>query len=84
MVRRCMLWLLGIDAALLAWSACVHSFTLNEPAHLTAGISIWQFGRFDVYNINPPLARVVAAVPVLLAGAETDWSAQSRSAWCAA
>lgn len=65
--------LLTVHAGLLAYGAVVHSPTYNEPAHLTAGISYWQFGRFDVYNVNPPLVRMVAALPVLLAGCETDW-----------
>jgi 4-amino-4-deoxy-L-arabinose transferase-like glycosyltransferase len=65
--------LLGIQAALLAYGAYIHSPTLNEPGHLVAGISNWVFGRFDIYNVNPPVTRMVAAAPVLLAGAKTDW-----------
>jgi hypothetical protein len=65
--------LLVVQAALLARGAYVHSPTLNEPGHLVAGISNWQFGRFDVYKVNPPVVRMVAAVPVLLVGAKTDW-----------
>ena len=66
--------LLTIHAGLLAYSASVHSPTLNEPGHLVAGISYWQFGRFDVYKVNPPLSRLVAALPVLSAGCKTDWT----------
>lgn len=66
--------MLGIHATLLTWGASVHGPTLNEPGHLVAGISNWQFGRFDVYKVNPPLVRMVAAIPVLLTGTETDWS----------
>jgi hypothetical protein len=53
----------------------VHSPTLNEPAHLAAGVSHWQLRRFELYRVNPPLARLAAALPVLVAGCETDWSA---------
>ena len=42
--------LMGLHVALLANGANVHSPTLNEPGHLAAGISNWQFGRFDVYK----------------------------------
>ncbi len=65
--------LLSVHALLLAWGARVHSPTLNEPGHLVAGISIWKYGRFDIYRVNPPLVRLVATVPVLLAGCKTEW-----------
>ena len=65
--------LLAIQSGLLAYSAYVHSPTLNEPAHLAAGISHWQFGEFGLYRVNPPLIRMVAALPVLAAGVKTDW-----------
>jgi 4-amino-4-deoxy-L-arabinose transferase-like glycosyltransferase len=71
--RRLLLGLLICHAALLAWGAYRQSPTFNEPGHLVAGISNWQFGRFDVYSVNPPLVRMVAAAPVLLAGAKTEW-----------
>ncbi len=69
-----MVGLLAIHAALLAWGAWVHSPTLNEPGHLAAGVSYWEFGRFDVYRVNPPLSRLVAALPVVAAGCKTDWN----------
>jgi hypothetical protein len=65
---------LAIHACLLAYSASVHSPTFNEPGHLVAGIAYWKFGRFDVYKVNPPLSRLVAALPVLATGCKTDWS----------
>jgi hypothetical protein len=66
------LLLLG-HAGLLAWAATCHSPHLDEVGHLPAGISHWQLGRFDLYRVNPPLVRSVAALPVLLAGPTTDW-----------
>jgi hypothetical protein len=66
--------LLTVHTALLAYSAYVHSPTLNEPGHLVAGLSYWKFGRFDIYNVNPPLVRMVAALPVMAAGYNEDWS----------
>ena len=65
--------LLGIHSGLLAYSAYVHSPTLNEPAHLAAGISHWQLGEFGLYRANPPLVRMVAALPVLATDVKTDW-----------
>jgi len=72
--------LLVVHAGLLAWSAIVHSPNVNEPSHLAAGLCHWQLGRFDLYRVNPPLVRLVAALPVLAAGVETDWSNLNGSA----
>jgi hypothetical protein len=65
--------LLLIQASLLSWSASKNSPTLNEPAHLVAGISYWRHGRFDLYRVNPPLARIFQALPVLALNPKTDW-----------
>lgn len=56
--------LLTIQASLLAYSATTHSPTMNEPGHLAAGLSYWEFGRFEVCRVNPPLIRPIAALPV--------------------
>ncbi len=72
--RRTVFVLLVIHSGLLAYSAYVHSPTLNEPGHLVAGLSHWKFGRFELYRVNPPLVRMVAALPVMAVGYEEDWS----------
>lgn len=72
----CGYWLtltLGLHAGLLAYSAAVHSPTMDEPFHLAAGVRHWRDGRFDIDRGNPPLVGGLAAVPVMLAGVETDW-----------
>jgi hypothetical protein len=66
--------LFAIHSVMLAKAAAVHSPTHNEPAHLVAGLFTWQFGRFEVYRVNPPLTRMIAAIPVICAGYEPDWS----------
>ncbi|MCG6157241.1 ArnT family glycosyltransferase [Rubinisphaera margarita] len=66
--------LLLTHTGLLAYSAAVHSPNANEPAHLAAGVSHWEFGRFELYRVNPPLVRMVAAIPTVLLGYEEDWS----------
>ncbi len=65
--------LLILHALMLTWTAYRDSPVLDEVAHLPAGISHLHFGRFDLFHVNPPLVRMVAAVPVVLAGPETDW-----------
>jgi hypothetical protein len=58
----------------LGWIAYRSSPTFDEVAHLPAGISIWSLRRFDIYSVNPPLTRVVAAIPAVVSGSKTDWS----------
>lgn len=77
-VRALLLTLLLLHICLLAFSAPQHSPTLNEPGHLAAGLSYWQFGKFGLYNVNPPLVRLVAALPALVVGSSTDWSRASE------
>ena len=76
--RRLTAWavilLLSAQAGLLGYSATRHSPTMLEPAQLAAGVSNWEFGRFELFRVNPPLVRMIAAVPVLVVGCETDWS----------
>ena len=58
--------LLIVHTGLLAWRAWRHrpGFGGGRASHLPAGISHWRFGRFDLYRVNPPLVRMVAALPV--------------------
>ena len=69
--------LLLTHAGLLAYGAAVHSPVIDEVGHMAAGLSHWQLGRFDLYHVNPPLVRMVAAVPVLWAQPKYDWSPYS-------
>jgi hypothetical protein len=45
---------------------------VDEIAHLPAGVSHWKFQRFDLYRVNPPLVRSVAALPVCRS-LDYDW-----------
>lgn len=65
--------LLATHSGLLAYSATRHSPTMLEPGFLVAGLSHWEFGRFEIFRVNPPLVRMVAALPVMAAGYEMDW-----------
>ncbi len=56
------------------FSATKHSPTSLEPAFIVAGLSVYEFGRFDLFNVNPPLVRCFSAIPVMLCGYEMDWS----------
>lgn len=73
-----------VHAGLTAWSATLHTPSNDEVAHLPAGISHWQFGRFDLYCVNPPLVRLIATLPVVLSRPATNWGRMDtayRSEW---
>ena len=57
----------------LHYGLAVHSLlgetpTVDEVAHLPAGVSYWQKGTFKLYHHNPPLVKLVAAAPVVAHG----------------
>lgn len=57
---------------------------LDEFAHLPAGVSYWETGRFSIYRESPPLIRYVTAFPAYLNGARLDYRRASlghRSEW---
>lgn len=62
------------QAVLMGYSGSVHSPTDLEPAFLASGLSHWEFRRFELYRVNPPLVRLIAAIPVMVAGYQQDWS----------
>lgn len=66
--------LLAIHSLLLGWLAAVHSPTYDEPGHLAAGYRIWTTGEVDLYVVNPPLVKTVAAWPLLFFQPQVDWS----------
>ena len=64
--------LLTIHAVLAVTSLAQKSVTVDEFAHLPAGLSYLKLGSFEIYHHNPPLVKALAAVPVWLAGATLD------------
>lgn len=67
-------FLVAVQAGLIAVPGFRYGPTVDEPAHLAAGLDVLSFGRLDLYPVNPPLGKAVAALPVLAVGVETDWS----------
>ena len=70
--------LLAIHAVLLTWSAVRHSPVADEVGHLPAGLSHWRLNRFDLYNVNPPLVRTVAALPLHLMDVPMDFAGYQK------
>jgi len=56
--------LILIHAALLLRSAFLHSATIDESAHIPAGLINWHTGAFAAYRVNPPLPRMLATLPL--------------------
>jgi hypothetical protein len=78
--------LLVLHYALAARSLLRENATVDEVAHLPAGVTYWQKRTFRLYHHNPPLFKLVAALPVVLAGpttgpiyAEPCWTLESPS-----
>jgi hypothetical protein len=68
-----MAFLLVLYAGLIARSDTRNSPNPDETAHLAAGVAIWQCDRFDLYPVNPPLVRTIAALPVVYGCPEGNW-----------
>lgn len=58
--------LLVLSAALSWGAARTESLTMDEPVHLTAGASYLATGDFRLNPEHPPLAKVWAALPLLV------------------
>jgi hypothetical protein len=71
--------ILAIHAVLLCFLAFTLSPTIDEPAHLVAGLSHWKFGNFTLYRVNPPLVRLLASIPLLYGEPHVDWSAYTEA-----
>ena len=46
--------------------------TVDEVVHMPAGITYWQTGQFKLYHHNPPLVKLLSALPVVLADPVMD------------
>ncbi|MEA2562343.1 MAG: hypothetical protein QOH06_3847 [Acidobacteriota bacterium] len=74
--RLAALLLLAVFAIL-----CVHSLrwdtpTVDEFAHLPSGWYTLQTGRFDLFPLNPPLVKVLSALPLLALNPRLDPAAR--------
>src|SRR2546430_10987889 len=58
--------LIGIFCIQAIYSVPRLSATSDEPIHLAAGYSYWQTRDFRMNPEHPPLAKLIAAFPLLL------------------
>lgn len=65
--------MLSIHIVLVGWLSAHQSPNIDEPAHLAAGMAMWEYGSFDLYCVNPPLMRAIATLPILFSSHEKAW-----------
>ena len=70
-VRFSVAVILLIHASLLLDCSRKNFVTVDEAGHLVAGISHWTTGTYSMYRVSPPLARMLAVVPVFLLHPDT-------------
>lgn len=72
------LLLLAAFAALCAHGLRWDSPTVDEFAHLPAGYYYLKTGNFELYDLNPPLPRVLSALPLLALAPRIDTAVRLR------
>ncbi len=70
--------ILLVQASLLAYLSWSTSPNRTEVGHLGAAVYLWNFRKFDVFSVNPPLVRFVAGAPIaLFCNPKYDWKGYS-------
>jgi 4-amino-4-deoxy-L-arabinose transferase-like glycosyltransferase len=73
----CALGLLLLMALLAGGAAWRESVVVDEVAHVGAGVSYLQKLDYRMNEEHPPLAKVLAAIPLVIKGVHADYSHQS-------
>ena len=71
--------ILATHGALAVRSLLQENATVDEVLHMPAGLSYWETGTFKLYHHNPPLVKLIAALPVYFSKAVTAPLYQSSS-----
>lgn len=72
-------FLLFLMGALMGGSVRRESITLDEVAHIGAGVSYLQKLDMRLNTEHPPLGKVLAALPLVIRGAKADYAGVSWS-----
>ncbi len=72
MRRAAVIFLLALGSIRIAATYTTFSETADEPMHLSAGLQILTQHRYALQYQNPPLPRILIALPPWLAGARYD------------
>ncbi len=70
--------LLAVMAVLAGGAALRESVTYDEVAHIGAGVSYWQRLDLRLNEEHPPLAKIIAALPLVITSISADYS---HNAW---
>src|SRR5262245_5645686 len=65
--------LLLLMAVLAGGGAWRESVTIDEVAHIGAGLSYWQALDMRMNEEHPPLAKLLAGLPLVLRGTRADY-----------
>ena len=57
--------LLFVYLAQCSWFIRTQSLTYDEPVHIAEGLDAWRHGRFEQYNDQPPLSRLLCTLPLI-------------------
>lgn len=76
--RLPVLLLLGAFLVLCAHGLRWDTPTVDEFAHLPAGIHYWKTGDFRLFALNPPLVKLVSALPALVLDPQVPTDAPVR------
>lgn len=69
--------LLLLQTILAVQSLVQENPTVDEVIHLPAGVTYWQTGSFRLYHHNPPLVKLLAALPVVFSAPVVDYKDES-------
>lgn len=66
LMRLYVFCVLAAHIVLLVTGVYANFATVDEPGHLSAGLTYWRTGTFSEYRVNPPLFKLLAAAPVYI------------------
>src|SRR5437762_13191475 len=72
--KLCAAGLLLLMAILAGGAAWRESVTVDEIAHVGAGVSYLQKLDYRMNEEHPPLAKVLAAIPLVMRGVHADYN----------
>jgi hypothetical protein len=72
--RRILAALVLAHAGLVLGLVLKNTVVFDEFAHVPSGVYHWRTGSFAAYSVNPPLSRLLAALPLLPARPSLDLS----------
>ncbi len=73
-VRLVAVALLALMFVLAGGAALRESVTIDEVAHIGAGVSYWQRLDLRFNEEHPPLAKLISALPLAIRGTHADYS----------